>query len=642
MSSQLGSDEKDRFLADARGDLDCILQRVSEDVANAINTAIDSDIQRIGPDAYFVNKWRTLRPLYKQLASNVADYCKMLLRLKNIECLVYARAKEVDSARRTVQRRIEWGNMHQQPIRTLKDMFSEMHDLSGTMIVVNQPKMDAVNKIIKEFFKEVGNQTDWEAPAQHISTLGNHRSYNHHVTLSKTKYHEAAKFEIQVVSYQTHTYSMVSHDWEYKGMHGPLEKKDKFVLEILKSTGCTYDLVSQYFEQRKAEISTSVGQHHLYFASQGLNGPLPIDLTIEQASDSTAINKSKISWQQVRDDIATLSSALHHNTSLLQQFDSNARVGGTAIAGNSYITSETNTSARGGLNKPTTSRKAIRDLHRLEQHYTCGKSMIDCHLSSQANKGKIHNHFNDTLRTSDRGDKLDKYDILATQPTTSQASDNTWTAVPERLRLKSTMSYPDLPTDTWVRSVTSFKPLHYGRNWIFGTLMISTTVVSCKRDSRGNSDNEEKQEKLRSIKYIPPRWISSRGVVCSKTTIKWLNLHTQSDPIFRLRTVNIVSDSSDLFEACRNWEFAKIYDLFKTGKASPYDMDDTGRNVLGWLGIGPAQKSSCFRKIADENLPTSDVNVIAKLTTVMEEFVELIKRLTEWGVDASELEECEQ
>ncbi|KAI0973667.1 hypothetical protein F4678DRAFT_407273 [Xylaria arbuscula] len=639
MSSQLGHDKKDGFLADARGDLDYILQRVSEDVANAINAATDSDIQRIGPDAYFVDRWRTLRPLYKQLASNVADYCKMLLRLKDVECLVYARAKEVDSARRTLQRRIEWGDMHQQPIRTLKDMFSEMHDLSGTMIVVNQPKMDAVNKIIKEFFKEVGNQTDWEAPAQHISSLGNHRSYNHHVTLSKTKYHEAAKFEIQVVSYQTHTYSMVSHDWEYKGMHGPLEEKDKFILEILKSTGCTYDLISQYFEQRKVEISTSVGQHHLYFASQELNGPLPMDLTIEQASDSTAMDKSKISWQQVRDDIAALSSALHHNNSLLQQFDSNTRVWGTAIAGNPYITTETHTSARGGLNKPTTSRKGIRDLHRLEQHYTGGKSMIDWRLSSQANKNKIHNHFNDTMRASDRGNRLDKSDILATQPTTLQPSDTKSTVVPEHLRLKSTMSYPDLPTDTWVRSVTSFKLLHYGRNWIFGTVMIITTVVSCKRDGRDNSGLEEKQEKLRSMKYIPPRWISSRGVVCSKTTTKRLNLHTQSDPTFRLRTINIVSQESDVFVACQNWEFDKIYDLFKTGKASPYDMDERGRNVLGFLSLGPQSDSSWLQKILEENSP---VNVLVKVTTAMEEFIELVKRLVEWGVDASELEEYEQ
>ncbi|KAI1313328.1 hypothetical protein F5Y03DRAFT_161275 [Xylaria venustula] len=641
MFSQLGHD-KDRFLADAREDLDYILQRVSENVANAIDTAIDSDIQKIGPDAYFVNKWRTLRPLYKQLAGNVADYCKMLLRLKDIECLVYARAKEVDSARRTLQRRIEWGDMHQQPIRTLKDMFSEMHDLSGTMIVVNQPKLDAVNRIIEEFFQEVGKQTDWEAPAQHISSLGNHRSYNHHVTLSKTKYHEAAKFEIQVVSYQTHTYSMVSHDWEYKGMHGPLEEKDKFVLEILKSTGCTYDLVSRYFEQKKSEISTSIGPHDLYFASQELNGPLPMDLTIEQASYSTEMNKSKNFWQQARDDITALTLALRHNTDLLQQFHSNNRVWGTAVAGNPYITTEAQTSSRVELKKPTTSRKSIRYLDRPEQYHTRRKHMTRWRSSSQANKDRTRNHFNDTLRASNRGDKLRATDTPATQLTTLQASDNKCTVVPERLHPKCTMSYADLPTDTLVRSVTSFEPLHYGRNWIFGTIMISTTVVSYKRDSRGNSDLKEKEEKLRSIKYIPPRWISSRGVVCSKTTVKWLNMPTQSDPIYRCRTINVVPGYSDIFQACENWEFTKIYDLFKTGKASPYDMDEYGRNVLGFLGVGPLYGSPWVEKILEGNSLDSDVSIIVKKTEVIEDFVKLVERLVEWGVDPSELELDEQ
>ncbi|KAJ8108819.1 hypothetical protein ONZ43_g6310 [Nemania bipapillata] len=634
MCSKLGYDKKGGFLADARGDLDRILQSVSEDVANAINSATASDIQKIGPDSYFIDKWRILRPLYKQLAGNVADYCKMLLRLNDIECLVYARAKEVDSARRTLKRRIEWGDVHQQPIRTLKDMFSEMHDLSGTMIVVNQPKMDVVNKIIKEFFEEVGNQTDWEAPAQHISSLGNHRSYNHHVTLSKTKYHEAVKFEIQVVSYQTHTYSMVSHDWEYKGMHGPLEEKDKFVLEILKSTGCTYDLVSQYFEQKKAEVSTSVGQQHdIYFASQELDGPMPIDLTIEQGANSTVVNKSEISWQQVRDDIAALSLALHHNTSLLQQLDSNTKVWGTEIVGNPYITTKLYTSATGRLGRPSTSQKDIRDVHRPEQHFARRKRKTNFCLSSQVNKNNTHNQFHDTLRASARGDKLDKTDIPATQLTTLQTSDNTWTAVPECMYPKSTMRYPDLPTETWVRSVTSFKPLHYGHNWIFGTLIISTTAVS-----RGNSGSDEKEEESRSIKYIPPRWISSRGVAYIKTTIKLRNLHTQSNPSFRLRTINIVPWDSDMLEACHNWEFAKIYDLFKTGKASPFDMDESGRNVLGYLSVGPAYFFQSLQKPLKGNPSASDVNTIVKATRALEEFVELVKRLTEWGIDASEIE----
>ncbi|KAI1330471.1 hypothetical protein F5Y16DRAFT_18486 [Xylariaceae sp. FL0255] len=593
MTFQLSQDNADDFLADAREDLDRVLGKVSEEITTAINTATDSEIQNIGPHKFFISQWRKLRPLYKQLAGNVADYCKTLLSKEEIECLVYARAKGVESAERTLVKRIQWGEKYQKPIRTLEDMLSEMHDLAGTMIVVNRPKMEAVNNIIKEFFREVGRQTEWEAPQQHISSLGNHRSYNHHVTLSETRCHEAVKFEIQVVSYQSHTYNMVSHDWQYKGMYGPLEGKDEFVLEILKSTGCTYDLVSQYFDHKRAESSIGVGQRKSILGAQNLTERhLSLNLTMEQIPTSTAMNEDMAFWRQAKDDIIALNATLKRHTHLLQRFDLNARA---AIA----------------------------------QYYDI----------SRTNKTGGHTRPNDLLCTPGCQYSLEKTHSPDTKTTAPQASNHASETVSKHLHLTSISNSPlsDLPKNTWVRSVTSFIPLQYGPNWIFGTLMIKTTVISYKRSLQGGSEVEEKQEELKSIRYIPPRWISSRGVVYSKITTRW-NLHTQADPAFRLRTVNIISIDSDLFEACRNWDFPTVYKLFKTQKASPYDVDNKGRNILGWLSLGPGHHDSWFRCWRTAGRYLTDVNV-TRIGRAMEEFVILVKRLVEYGVDPSELED---
>lgn len=74
---------------------------------------------------------------------------------------------------------------------------------------------------------------------------------------------------------------------------------------------------------------------------------------------------------------------------------------------------------------------------------------------------------------------------------------------------------------------------------------------------------------------------------------KWLGNRTQPSPGLSLRTVNIVADDAAIIQACEKLDLVAIRKLFDEGQASPYDVDNTGRNLLGAVAIG-CQVSTCL------------------------------------------------
>jgi hypothetical protein len=59
-----------------------------------------------------------------------------------------------------------------------------------------------------------------------------------------------------------------------------------------------------------------------------------------------------------------------------------------------------------------------------------------------------------------------------------------------------------------------------------------------------------------------------------------------NSPHWNLSSVNIVPEDSEIINACCNLDLVTIQRLFDNDQASPYDVDNCVRNLLGWVSMG--------------------------------------------------------
>lgn len=144
----------------------------------------------------------------------------------------------------------------------------------------------------------------------------------------------------------------------------------------------------------------------------------------------------------------------------------------------------------------------------------------------------------------------------------------------------SRIGHSNIFRDGWVKTATDSKMTNLTRTSLFGTVTVTTTVVSYRRRSDHNPDEvDEKKSSYTTIKYLPGRWISSRGVIGTYTT--QIGPKTQiSNPSFGLCTVNVMPWNSDIISSYRSLDLDGVRRVFNEGLASPYDVNQYGRNLV--------------------------------------------------------------
>ncbi|KAI1213575.1 uncharacterized protein F4807DRAFT_270747 [Annulohypoxylon truncatum] len=199
--------------------------------------------------------WPSLYPDYEKLVNEVVRYCREELKRKRFDCLVLGRAKTAESVKKSLDRREEHRD---NPYTGLNDIFETMHDLAGSLIIMQYAKdVGIVNELISQSFQATKPPTHWSRDRQPgplwASRFGGYESYNHHVTLGGISDLPRVTFEIQVTTCSDFMYNRLAHDWYYKKAHGPMCRKDEIVMDMLHGAAIIFEVGGEYMRERQEE-----------------------------------------------------------------------------------------------------------------------------------------------------------------------------------------------------------------------------------------------------------------------------------------------------------------------------------------------------------------------------------------------------
>ncbi|CAH0017149.1 unnamed protein product [Clonostachys rhizophaga] len=219
--------------------------------------------------ANFCSKiWPSLKPKYEEFVDGIVRYCKEELQTRNLNCMVLGRAKTAESVLKSLDRREE---DRQRPYIGLEDILTTMHDLAGSMVILQYPSdVPKVNEFIARSFRAIQEPRHWSRDRQPglnwDSRFGSYESYNHHVTLQGDCDHPAVGsdvvFEIQVTTCGDYMYNRLAHGWYYKKAHGPLSRKDEIVLDMIHAAAIMVEVGGEYMKEREDENRDKAGPEY--------------------------------------------------------------------------------------------------------------------------------------------------------------------------------------------------------------------------------------------------------------------------------------------------------------------------------------------------------------------------------------------
>ncbi|CZR69818.1 uncharacterized protein PAC_19718 [Phialocephala subalpina] len=170
------------------------------------------------------------------------------------------------------------------------------------------------------------------------------------------------------------------------------------------------------------------------------------------------------------------------------------------------------------------------------------------------------------------------------------------------------------PSDRWIKETSVETRQELTKGTIFGTLVMATaTVAYFRQRSEQSSDSEvdRKHVSHTTVTLLPASWLFSKGAVLKVQTSKLFDrTNKQSCSQFNLSTVNIRPPTAKIFKACRSHDLDAIRRLFDECKASPYDVDDDGRNLLGYVFLGA--------RFTNTKLQRSPILHLARLSRVVD------------------------
>ncbi|CAH0051149.1 unnamed protein product [Clonostachys solani] len=217
---------------------------------------------------FYSDIWPSLKPKYEEFVDGIVRYCKEELQTRNMNCMVLGRAKTAESVQKSLDRR---ERDRQRPYIGLEDILKTMHDLAGSMVILQYPSdVQGVNEFIAQSFRAIQQPTYWsrdrQPGLQWDSRFGSYESHNHHVTLKGNSDHPAVGpgviFEIQVTTCGDYMYNRLAHDWYYKKAHGPLSRKDEIVLDMIHAAAIMVEVGGEYMKEREDENRGKAGPEY--------------------------------------------------------------------------------------------------------------------------------------------------------------------------------------------------------------------------------------------------------------------------------------------------------------------------------------------------------------------------------------------
>ncbi|KAF7538386.1 hypothetical protein G7054_g2963 [Neopestalotiopsis clavispora] len=223
-------------------------------VISAANSSSPQD-SSVPKTAFCTETWPNLHPDYERLVNEVVRYFRAELGKRRFDCLVLGRVKSAESVQKSLDRREQHRG---KPYSGLEDIFGTMHDLAGSLIIVQYARdMAAVNDLISKNFRAIKPPTHWSHERQPgefwDSRFGNYESHNHHVTLKTISDLPAITFEVQVTTCSDFMYNRIAHDWFYKKARGPMSRKDEMVMDMLHGAATVFGIGAEYMKEREQE-----------------------------------------------------------------------------------------------------------------------------------------------------------------------------------------------------------------------------------------------------------------------------------------------------------------------------------------------------------------------------------------------------
>lgn len=217
--------------------------------------------------------WPNLRDDYDKMTKALQNYLETGLQNNGIVAELSGRAKEVESVRKTLERRESDLKQNGKGFQGLQDIFYAMHDLAGLRIVLlYRADLEKAKSFIKATFearkdlahfqpnREVGQS--WKQP-----WFGAFETYNHRVVLadgnkqSLTQYEQDftqyidVVFEIQLTTFADNLYNKLAHDLLYKAPSDLLTCQDEMVIDLSHGVARYFELYITILRDKLKETS---------------------------------------------------------------------------------------------------------------------------------------------------------------------------------------------------------------------------------------------------------------------------------------------------------------------------------------------------------------------------------------------------
>ena len=144
------------------------------------------------------------------------------------------------------------------------------------------------------------------------------------------------------------------------------------------------------------------------------------------------------------------------------------------------------------------------------------------------------------------------------------------------------------PHSSWRLESSTSSQRVLTKSTIFGTLSIhSWTSSRVNNRTCGEADEQRKETTVTTVRFFLAPWLSSKAFPFTYNALKLHGANWQPpSPTWGLRTVNVIPYDSAIFTAVESLDIDAVRTLFDEGRASPFDIDSTGRTMLGFLGLG--------------------------------------------------------
>ncbi|CAP61990.1 uncharacterized protein PODANS_5_1230 [Podospora anserina S mat+] len=221
------------------------------------------------PKSAFVNHvWPKLLNEYDAMRERLEEFCKSALERRAIDCQVKSRTKQVDSIRKSLDRREKaLLDRSQKQFESFSDILINIHDLVGLRIILEfADDMERAVCFINESFRKEEEPVifvrDREVGRSWKTRFGAYETRNYRVSLEKAKCGALSQFcdvmfEIQVTTIAEDLYNKLAHPLLYKG--SSLTRQDEIVIDMAHGNALCYALCLAYMEDKLKKRANNIG-----------------------------------------------------------------------------------------------------------------------------------------------------------------------------------------------------------------------------------------------------------------------------------------------------------------------------------------------------------------------------------------------